>query len=205
MIVVYAVIVIVWLLIRSKDEGKSEILFIVGLITCYIIAVMASLSPITEFQLDESVELRTFSPAAYPFCIQQLRNYTAYTIRYSLYFGWPEGILLFESATWDNQSEFIHFLHYSFGLMLGLILLFSTFLLVGFLTLIDKKGVFVRDKPIITALPILIILQLSLILLLISPLLFGNVIYGIGGGIVLVISVYPTFQEIRALKRMKTH
>ncbi|MDF1537725.1 MAG: hypothetical protein P1Q69_02340 [Candidatus Thorarchaeota archaeon] len=204
MLVVYAVIILAWLLMRADKNPKTLVLLSVGLITSFIVAIMASLLPITEILIGENEALRVFSPAAYPFCIQQYRDYDVGIFGYILSFGWPEGIPLVQTSTYDDQSEFIHYEHYSIGLALGLLLLLCMVALVGILTFIDRKGILIRSQPIISSVPVLVLLQLSLILLLTSPYLLGAIVYELGGLSVLFITFYVTVREIRFGKTKNT-
>ena len=201
LIVVVIVVILMWLLVRDTGKEKTIILLSTGLLISYIIAVLASLSPITEIPLRANEALRTFSPIAYPFCIQQYRDYTAKLFSYALILGWPEGIPLIQLALLDDQSEFIHIQHYFSGLILGIILLLWVVLLVGILTVIDKRGLLSKVKLSFSPVYFFISLQITLILLLISPLLIGNFIYTIGGAFVLIVTMYPIYKFNKANAR----
>jgi len=68
--------------------------------------------------------------------------------------------------------------------------------LVGILTLIERKGMVARKQRKFSAL-LLMTLQLTLIILVISLYLLGNIIYPIGGMAVLLVTLYPTLRAIR--------
>lgn len=195
MIVVIVIVVVGWLLAGKTGWAQIIQLLSVGLVTSFIVAVLASLSPIMEIPLSGDEALRVFSPAAYPFCIQQYRNYDANLFSYTVSFGWPEGIPLLQFALQEDQSHFIHAQHYFSGLSLGLLLLLVVVVLVGFLTLIERKSIVPRKQRRFSA-HLLIVLQLTLIILVISLLLTGNVIYPLGGTVVLLITLYPTLRSV---------
>jgi hypothetical protein len=196
LIIVIVVIVAAWLLASKTGWEQIIQLLSVGLVTSFIVAVMASLSPITEIPLSGDEALRVYSPAAYPFCIQQYRNYAAGLFSYIVSFGWPEGIPLLEFALQEDQSHFIHAQHYFSGLSLGLLLLLVVVVLVGLLTLIERKSVVPRKQRKSSAL-LLIALQFTLIIQIISLYLGGSLIYPLGGTFVLLVTLYPTHRAIR--------
>jgi hypothetical protein len=197
LLVVIVVVVIMWLLTDEAGTEKIVILLSAGLITSYIIAVMAGLPPITEISLGKNEALRVFSPVAFPFCIQQYRDYGARLFSYTVCLGWPEAIPLLQLAPQDDQSEFIHVQHYFSGLSFGLLLLLGMTVLVGILTNIDRRSIILRKQRKSSSL-LLIFLQLALIILVISQYLVGNIVYPLGGVVVLLITLYPTLRAVRS-------
>ena len=195
MLIVIVIVVVTWLLVSETGKEKIVVLLSVGLITSFIVAVTASLPPIMEIPLSENEALRVFSPTAYPFCIQQYRNYDVNLFSYAVSFGWPEGIPLLQFALQEDQSHFIHAQHYFSGLSLGLLLLLVVVVLVGFLTLIERKSIVPRKQRRFSV-HLLIVLQLTLIILVIFLFLTGNVIYPLGGAVVLLITLYPTLRSV---------
>ena len=192
LIVVAIVVILMWLCVRDfREMDKIVILLSTGLLISYIIAVLANLPPIIDIWLNENEALRTFPAHAYPFCIQQYRDYGAGLFSYALVIGWPEGIPVMQLALTDDQSEFIHMQHYFTGLILGIVLLVVVVILVSVLTVIDKKGLLANMKRSVSPHYIFIPLQIYLIFLLTSPLLFANFIYTIGGVFVLLVTLYP--------------
>lgn len=196
MIVVIAIVVVGWLLASKTGWGQIIQLLSVGLVISFIVAVMASLSPITEIPLSGDEALRVYSPAAYPFCIQQYRNYDANLFSYTISFGWPEGIPLLQFALQEDQSHFIHAQHYFSGLSLGLFLLLVVVILVSLLTLIERKNIVPRKQRKSSAL-LLIALQFTLIIQILSLYLSGSIIYPLGGLAVLLATLYPTYRATR--------
>ncbi|NHJ12297.1 MAG: hypothetical protein EAX95_01410 [Candidatus Thorarchaeota archaeon] len=197
MLVVIASVVIAWLLVRETGTEKIVILLSIGLITSYIIAVLASLPPITEISLSENEDLRVFSPVAYPFCIQQYRNYAAQLFSYAVTLGWPEGTPLLQLALQDDQSEFIHVQHYLSGLGLGMLLLLGMAILVGTLAVLDRMNIRMRRQRTPSVF-LIIPPQLILLILVVSQSLVGSIVYTLGGVIVLLITLYPTLQAVRS-------
>lgn len=197
MLLVIAIVVVGWLLTRETGREQIVILLSIGLITSFIVSVIASLPPIITIPLNENEALRVFSPVAYPFCIQQYRNYDANLFSYMISFGWPEGIPLLQFALRDDQSEFIHEQHYLSGLSLGLLLLLVVIVLVGILNLIERK-ITIKGRPGKSSTLLLITLQLTLTILVISLYPIVNIIYPLGGVFVLLVTLYPTLRAIRS-------
>jgi hypothetical protein len=197
LLIVFAIVIIAWLLVDEIGTEKIVILLSAGFIASYIVAVLASLPPITEILLGPNQVLRVFSPAAFPFCIQQYRDYSAELFSYTLSLGWPEGIPLLQLPLWtSHESIFIHEQHYRSGFSLGLLLLLVMTVLAGVLTVIDRRYTIPRKKLRLSSL-LLIFLQSALIILMISQYLIGNVVYPLGGLIVLLITLYPTLRAVR--------
>ncbi|MFW9787137.1 MAG: hypothetical protein ACFFE2_11065 [Candidatus Thorarchaeota archaeon] len=198
MIVVIVIVVVAWLLVSKTGWGQIVQLLSVGLVVSFIIAVMASLPPITEIPLSEDEALRVFSPVAYPFCIQQYRNYDANLFSYTISFGWPKGVPILQFALQEDQSHFIHAQHYFSGLSLGIFLLLVVVVLVGLFTLIERKKIVPRKQGKSSAL-LLISLQFILITQILFLYLSGTIIYPLGGMFVLLVTLYPTYQAIRGV------
>lgn len=196
MLIVIVTVVIAWLSARESTIEKTIFLLSVGLITSYIVAVMASFPPIMTIQLSENEALRVFSPTAYPFCIQQYRNYDTHLFSYTVSLGWPEGLSLLKLGLQEDQSHFIHAAHYFSGLFLGLVLLLLMTILVGSLTLIERRRIITRNQRLSSA-QILVTLQLSLLFLMLNLCLLGGFIYILGGGVVLLVTLYPTYRVVK--------
>jgi len=194
---VIVIVVVAWLLAGETGTEKIIVLLSVGLITSFIVAIMASQALITEIPLSGSEVLRLYSPVAYPLCIQQYRNYDTNLFSYIVSFGWPKGTPLLQLALQEDQSHFIHAQHYLSGLSLGLLLLLVVIVLVGMLTLIERKNIITRRSGKSSTL-LLVALQLTLIILLASLYLSGNIIYPLGGAVVLLLTLYPTIRVFRS-------
>jgi len=197
LLIVFVVVIIAWLLVDEIGTEKIVILLSAGFIASYIVAVLASMPPITEISLGPNEVLRVFSPAAFPFCIQQYRDYSAELFSYTVSLGWPEGIPLLQLPLWDtHESIFIHEQHYRSGLSLGLLLLLGMTVLVGILAVIDTRCSIPRKKLRFSSL-LLVSLQSALIILIISQYLIGSILYPFGGLIVLLATLYPTLRAVR--------
>jgi hypothetical protein len=196
LLIVVIIVLVSWLLISETGKEKTVVLLSVGLIASFILSVIASLPPIIEIPLNESNALRVYPSAAYPFCIQQYRDYDAHLFRYIVSFGWPEGLPLLQFALQEDQSHFIHAQHYLSGLSLGLLLSLGMAVLVGTLAIIERKVVIGRRQSRASAI-LLIALQLALITQVLSLYLSGNIIYPIGGIIVMLVTLYPTYRAVR--------
>jgi len=194
LIVVVIVVFIMWLCVRDTDKGKIAILLSTGLIISYIVAMLASFPPVIEIPLGENEALRTFSPVAYPFCIQQYSDYNARLFSYALILGWPEGIPLVQLPLMQIDTFFFNLARYTTGLYLGLILLLGVVILVGILTVIDIRGLLASVKWSASPRDIFIPLQIILIVMVTPHLLFGSIIYPIGGIFVLIVTLYPIYR-----------
>ena len=193
LLIVIVAVVIAWFLASESMTEKMVVPLSVGLVTSYIVAVLASSPPIITIPLGENEAIRAFSPVAYPFCIQQYRNYDANLFSYMISLGWPEGTPLLQFSLQEDQSHFIHAQHYFSGLYLGLILLVFVVVLVGILTLVERKNLIVRKQRMRSAL-LLIALQVILVIQIFTLYLGGNIIYPLGGVIVLIITLYSTLR-----------
>ncbi len=184
------IVVVAWLLASESNTERIVVSLSVGLVTSYIVAVLASFPPIMTIPLAENEVTRTFSPIAYPFSIQQYRNYDANLFSYSVIVGWPEGFPLFELGLQEDQSHLIHGAHYFSGLFLGLVLLVLVIILVGALTLVERKKTIIRPQRPSSA-QLLIVLQLALLLQMFNLYLLESIVYPLGGVVVLIITLYP--------------
>ena len=196
LLIVIVTVVVAWLLAGESITEKVVVPLSVGLVISYIVAVMASFPPILYIPLSEDEAIRVFSPVAYPFCIQQYRNYDANLFSYTVSFGWPEGFPILKLGLMDDQSEFIHVQHYLSGLSLGLLLFLVAIVLVGTLTLIERKRVIARKQSMSSA-QLLIALQLALLFLMLNLYLIGSIIYPLGGAVVLILTLYPTLRVVQ--------
>lgn len=100
---------------------------------------MAASLPVTEISTGSNQELRVMPPAAFPFTIQQYRDYDTNQFNYRIVIGWPDGIPIYESVTMDDQSEFIHLAHLSAGLLLGIYQLVGLAALLIVIYLFDRR------------------------------------------------------------------
>lgn len=191
MFVVIIMVVVVWFLIRQEKGSRLAVLLLAGLISTYIVSVLAYMPPITEITLGAEEELRVFSPVAYPFSIQQYRHYVERVFRYSIVLGWPGGLPVIQFPMLDDQSEFIHGQAYYSGLILGLLGLGLVLGVVVMLNLVDKYGNPPQASRLKPDYLVLIPLQLALVLLMGQLWLWGGFIYLVGGFGVLVVSSIP--------------
>jgi hypothetical protein len=196
LLIVIVLVAITWLLASESTAEKIVVPLSVGLVTSYIVAVMASFPPIMTIPLGENEAIRTFSPVAYPFCLQQYRDYDTNLFSYSVNVGWPEGFHLLELGLQEDQSHLIRAAHYFSGLFLGLVLLVFVVTLVGILTLAERKRMIIRKQRMYSA-QILITVQLILLILMFNLYLTGNIVYPLGGAVVLLITLYPAYRVFR--------
>lgn len=196
MFVVIIVVVVVWVLIRQDKESRLALLLLAGLLSTYLVSVLAYMPPITEIALGAEEELRVFSPVAYPFSVQQYRDYAVRGFRYSIVLGWPRGLPVIQFPLLHDQSEFIHGQAYYSGLIMGMLGLGIVLATVISLGLLDSHRSPPREPKLTPAYLVLVPLQIALVLLMGALGASGGTIYVAGGVIVLVVSLIPAISEM---------
>ncbi len=128
-----------WKYFSSGSNQKMLRITIVGIIIAGVTTAVAASLPVTEISTGSNQELRVMPPAAFPFTIQQYRDYDTNQFNYRIVIGWPDGIPIYESVTMDDQSEFIHLAHLSAGLLLGIYQLVGLAALLIVIYLFDRR------------------------------------------------------------------
>lgn len=92
---------------------------IVAILITGLTAATAGSIPVIEISTGPNQELRVMPPTAYPFTMQQHRNYDTNQFYYRIVIGWPDGLPIYEGLEVDDQSEFIHQTHFYIAILLG--------------------------------------------------------------------------------------
>ncbi len=131
----------------SRTKRAYETLF-VGVLMAGMTAFTATSIPIIEIPIGPEQELRVMPPTAFPFTIQQHRDYDTNQFYYRIVIGWPDGIQIFRTVATDDQSEFIHWTHFGMMVILGLYMLVSVPFTVAGLIRFEpgKKRAAVEDE-----------------------------------------------------------
>ncbi|TFF96698.1 hypothetical protein EU546_00880 [Candidatus Thorarchaeota archaeon] len=194
--VVIVVVVVAWFLVRDAERHHLTVLLLAGLLSTYIVSVLAYMPTITEITIGVEEELRLGLPAAYPFSVQQYRDYAEGVFSYSIVLGWPRGLPVIQFPLYDDQSEFIRAEAYYSGLMLGILGLALMATVVVLLFVFDRYRTPQSKSRLKPDYLVLVPLQTALLLLMGQLWLWGGVIYFVGGLGVLVISSIPTLLGI---------
>ncbi|MHA1135568.1 MAG: hypothetical protein ACTSSE_03700 [Candidatus Thorarchaeota archaeon] len=85
-----------------------------------IVLVSSSIGPILEIPAESEQTIRVFAPTAFPFTLQQHRDYNNNMFHYEIVVGWPDGLTIYETIPMDDQGEFILQRHIQTTVVLGL-------------------------------------------------------------------------------------
>jgi len=110
---------VVWSRMRGKLIEKTIGLTIIAVLLTGMTVITAGSIPVVEIPTGLNQELRVMPPTAFPFTMQQFRDYDANQFYYRIVIGWPNGIPIYEGIAMDDQSEFIHLAHLHVGVLLG--------------------------------------------------------------------------------------
>lgn len=125
---------------ESRTKRAYAALF-AGVLVAGMTTFTAASVPILEIPIGPEQELRVMPPTAFPFTIQQHRDYDTNQFYYRIVIGWPDGIQIFRTVATDDQSEFIHWTHFGMMVILGLYMLASVpFIVAGLVHLDPGKG-----------------------------------------------------------------
>ncbi len=195
MIVILLVILLLWFLMGNEDKDKPIFLLSIGLVVAYTVAVMASALPLINIPISDHETIRACPQIAYPFSVNQYRDYDLNLFSYSLTIGGPQGTTLLQYELQEDQSHFIRFQSYSMGLSLGLILLTLTTLFVAALLWLDKSGILPVKKERMPPFLALIVPQ-AILSISIIPVYLGS-LYALGALFVLMFTLIPVIRAVR--------
>ena len=125
MIFVILVCVVAWERTRGPYRSHALLVTFIGLIAAGISVLVSSIPPIVlEFETNPNQEIRVFGGlSTFPFTLQQHRDYNQNLFHYEIVLGWPDGISIYAGTPCDDQSEFIHWTHLWFTIILGMYVL----------------------------------------------------------------------------------
>ncbi|MHA2322149.1 MAG: hypothetical protein ACXACG_10895 [Candidatus Thorarchaeota archaeon] len=119
MILPVIVCILAWNRVQGKlFERALGISLVAVLITGLTVATAGSI-PVIEIPTGPNQELRVMPFTAFPFTMQQHRNYDTNQFYYRIVIGWPNGPPIYEGLEVDDQSEFIHQTHFYTAILLG--------------------------------------------------------------------------------------
>ena len=145
MILVIVACFLAWRYFSNGPTQKIMRIAIVGLIMTGITTAIAASLPITEVPIGSTQELRVMPPTAFPFTMQQYRDYDSNQFYYRIVLGWPDGIPIFKGTTQDDQSEYIHLAHLNTGILLGEYMLVGLVSILAVVSLFEARKVKTRD------------------------------------------------------------
>ena len=145
MILVIVACFLAWRYFSNEPIQKILRIAVVGLIMTGITTAVATSLPITEVSLGPTQELRVMPPTAFPFTMQQYRDYDSNQFYYRIVLGWPDGIQIYKGITQDDQSEYIHLAHLNTGILLGEYMLVGLVSILAVVSLFEARKVKTRD------------------------------------------------------------
>lgn len=119
MIIVALACYLVWKQERGNIAKRIDVLVAVAVLVTGLTFITAVSPPIVEIPTGPNQELRVMPPFAFPFTMQQYRNYDLQQFYYRIVIGWPDGIPIYEGVATDDQSEFMHFAYFYTAILLG--------------------------------------------------------------------------------------
>ncbi len=119
MIIVALTCFLVWKHQRGNIAKRIDVLVAISVLVTGLTFITAASPPMVEIPTGPNQELRVMPPTAFPFTMQQYRNYDLDQFYYRIVIGWPDGIPIYEGVANDDQSEFIHFAHLYTAMFLG--------------------------------------------------------------------------------------
>ncbi len=138
MIFVVLACIIAWNRPNKTIVNKALRITIIAVLVTGLVAITAGSFPIVEIPTGSNQELRVMPPTAYPFTVQQSRNYDTNQFSYRIVIGWPDGLPIFQSLAMDDQSEFIHLTHLYFAVLLGEYIVTGSLMVIAGLVFIEQ-------------------------------------------------------------------
>ncbi len=135
---------LVWFVARRmKPDVSFPAVLLISLVASVATFSAVQYSGITRTTIAPEQDLVVSNEiATFPFTIQKLHNWSAHKFTYQILLGGSDGIVVHESASRDDQSEFMHWeLAMSVGVVctLGIIITIGTILLLESFFLIKSK------------------------------------------------------------------
>jgi len=135
MLVVMLVCVGTWMRLGKSYPHRIIVVVVLGIVAVGATTLTGSIPPITDYPMSQDQALRVYPPTAFPFTLQQHRDYDAGLFHYRIVLGWPNGLQVFAFNPTSDQSEFMHFQKALATLVLGgclaIGLLFSVPVILG--------------------------------------------------------------------------
>ena len=109
MLVVMLVCVGTWMRLGKSYPHRIIVVVVLGIVAVGATTLTASIPPITDYPVSQDQALRVFPPTAFPFTLQQHRDYDAGLFHYRIVLGWPDGLQVFAFNPTSDWSEFMRF------------------------------------------------------------------------------------------------
>lgn len=119
MIIPVIVCILAWNRLQGRLVERAFGMAIVAVLITGLTAATAGSIPVIEISTGPNQELRVMPFTAFPFTMQQHRNYDTNQFYYRIVIGWPNGPPIYEGLEVDDQSEFMHQTHFYTAILLG--------------------------------------------------------------------------------------
>ena len=119
MILAVLVCMYAWKRLRGKLLGRAIRMALIAVFITGMVAITAGSIPIIEIPTGPNQELRVMPQTAFPFTMQQFRDYDTGQFYYRIVVGWPNGFPIYQALPIDDQSEFIIRAHLYVTVLLG--------------------------------------------------------------------------------------
>ncbi|MFW9808496.1 MAG: hypothetical protein ACFFE6_03855 [Candidatus Thorarchaeota archaeon] len=210
MIFVVLACIIAWNRQNNTIVNKTLRITIIAVLVTGLVAITSGSFPIVEIPAGSNQELRVMPPSAYPFTMQQYRDYDTNQFYYRIVIGWPDGLPIFQSLAMDDQSEFINLTHLYIGVLLGEYIVTGSLMVIAGLVFFEQlkrikdqvKTSYLSGNYLLSFIISLAILSISIIKLafpmtlsfLPSSFLLSQIILDIGfWAIFMALGVYVLF------------
>ena len=194
MFVILLVCLGAWVHLGRRYRNRSKIVIVIGVVTVVVTVLTASLGPIIDYPLGSNQALRVYPPTAYPFTMQQYRDYDASSFHYRIVVGWPDGVQIYSHAPTPDQSEFMHIQRFLTTVALGgyvaigLLLSIPIIIAWEWRSRRDSEDVVVKPSSligeyIIRLVVALIVICMGLLMVFaphLVPIAPGHIVFGIG-------------------------
>jgi hypothetical protein len=119
-------------------ESAVRTLAVIALVSG-MTTIIAGSVPVAEIPVGANETLRVMPGAAFPFTIQQYRDYDAGVFSYRVVIGWPDGVSIYETAMAEDQSHLIRWSRYWTMAALASWMLVGGILTTAFLSALQYK------------------------------------------------------------------
>jgi hypothetical protein len=214
MILVVLASCIAWMRSGGPLAERAVRTLIVTILVAGMTTIIAGSVPVAEIPLGTNETLRVMPGSAFPFTIQQYRDYDADLFSYRIVIGWPDGVTIYETALAEDQSHLIHWANFWAMAALGSWMLVGSVATIAFLSALQYKRGGIREvKPAKTARSDLILLiplsafSVSFVLYRLAgapPFLPGQLFFDIGfAGLFMSLLLFMILLLIPASSQLK--
>ncbi|MFQ5834114.1 MAG: hypothetical protein ACE5H4_15525 [Candidatus Thorarchaeota archaeon] len=190
--------VLLWLPLKKSGQQQMIHVLALGIALVYIIVVTGTVGGFTEFQVDTERMLRVQPPGAFPFTMQQYRDYEADQFFYRIVIGWPDGRPVYEFPQSPDQSEFIHLQHYACTIMLAFLSMGGLFLALPIIWALNRMDHDLAEPSDVPVVVIFGVVEVFLLVLVFRMFAMGALLHLIGGLVAFTFALYPLVKVMRA-------